>query len=314
MVTSTEFDTASPMSVFDPSGDDIGTLTFTASMPSFNLATLTNDQIVAYLTEIEDVNLIGNDYKFTNNYLVIKPEHLENYLEKHFDTAPLWGRFSHLNYTGGIYKSSVSEIHIKEISYPSTGNTSALLRQAVAQPFSAERFLKLYHVLETDFDYVMVTKLRDLDLSLDSHKMGELINSFSRNEYDRLLYLIENNIADLPALVASLDRVMMYQSKAETIFYTFGKTTNPLKDLNNFNAICSAGGFNQTNVGANSPYRRLPEYTNFVFKITAYWIYRVRCCIAHNKVGEYIFQPGDEAFIVEFAEPLLRTVLTQYLK
>ncbi|NES18002.1 MAG: hypothetical protein F6K41_03525 [Symploca sp. SIO3E6] len=55
----------------------------------------------------------------------------------------------------------------------------------------------------------------------------------------------------------------------------------------------------------------LNKYETIIIKIAAYWIYRVRSCIAHNRIGEYIMLPEDEEFIVEFAEPLLREVLYQ---
>lgn len=39
--------------------------------------------------------------------------------------------------------------------------------------------------------------------------------------------------------------------------------------------------------------------------------YNVRCCTAHNRIGEYVISNDDEGFVVEFAEPLLREVLCQ---
>ena len=48
-----------------------------------------------------------------------------------------------------------------------------------------------------------------------------------------------------------------------------------------------------------------------IINIATYWIYRVRSSIAHSRIGEYVMSTSDEEFVVEIAEPLLRSVLVQ---
>jgi len=50
---------------------------------------------------------------------------------------------------------------------------------------------------------------------------------------------------------------------------------------------------------------------DFLANLAAYWIYRVRCSIAHNREGEFIFNRSHEEFIVDFAEILLKEVIQQ---
>lgn len=56
------------------------------------------------------------------------------------------------------------------------------------------------------------------------------------------------------------------------------------------------------------------KHSEFILRIVSYWIYRVRCSIAHNKIGEYLLSWEDEEFLVKFAEPLLLEVLKQFYK
>ena len=77
----------------------------------------------------------------------------------------------------------------------------------------------------------------------------------------------------------------------------------------------SHGGFSRTNTKENNPNNiqgiTNKGYDNLVIEFSAYCIYRVRCCISHNRIGEYVMSNDDEGFVVEFAEPLLREVLCQ---
>jgi hypothetical protein len=54
-------------------------------------------------------------------------------------------------------------------------------------------------------------------------------------------------------------------------------------------------------------------YDKLILETAAYWVFRVRCCIAHHRIGEYLLTQLDEEFVVEFAEPLLLGVLRSIL-
>ncbi|MDC5052666.1 hypothetical protein OHW28_06640, partial [Acinetobacter baumannii] len=54
------------------------------------------------------------------------------------------------------------------------------------------------------------------------------------------------------------------------------------------------------------------EFIKNIKRINAYWIYRIRCSIAHTKLGEFIFEYNQEnhEFIYEYANNLIkRTIL-----
>ncbi|WP_217361105.1 hypothetical protein [Dolichospermum sp. UHCC 0406] len=76
--------------------------------------------------------------------------------------------------------------------------------------------------------------------------------------------------------------------------------------------MMSEGGFIAANK-SNTRIKGISEnnYDDLVINFSAYCIYRVRCCTAHNRIGEYVMSNDDEGFVVEFAEPLLREVLCQ---
>jgi len=56
------------------------------------------------------------------------------------------------------------------------------------------------------------------------------------------------------------------------------------------------------------------EYSQKICEISAYWVYRIRCSIAHNKIGEYILNYKDEEFLVNCAEPFLKEIVFQFHK
>lgn len=312
---SSEYNRANSLPIFDPTGTNMGYLVFTKSIYIFDIAGLGEEQLLIYLTEIDLTSTsIGSDYQFANDYLVIDASNLNMYLTKYFITAPLWGRFCHLSLTAVPHKNPSPYIKAFDADFTKSTFADITINQAVNQYFPPERFLKFYHVLEADFDYIIADKLRTISPSASS-TLGELVNAFGKSEYERLVYILDERITDLTLLVTQLDLIVYHKVKAETIFYTFTKPTNPLKDVASFQLLCSRGGFSIANfsgvsgINISGPL----NYRTFIIKLTAYWIYRIRCCIAHKKIGEYIIQPNDEVLLVEFAEPLIREIIRQYL-
>jgi hypothetical protein len=314
-VTSAEFNTSSDISILDINGREIGLLSFTSAINSFSFNTLTSAQLVAYFTDIDlDTQAIGADYVFTCNYLILKSLKVASYIKKYLNTAPLWGRFSH-SQPSPVFTASPTAIQIQAANYSVLSRASKLLNQAALQPFPAERFLKLYHVLENDFDKPGVLQLQSLDIDNDYFDIGRIFKDVNRAELPKLTSLVKDAITDFTTLERHFNLVLPFQAKAEMIFHTFGKETNPLNTAAEFQQICSRGGFNHDNVKSLGPkYNSLSAYHDFLLRLCAYWIYRIRCCVAHNKVGEYSLQPADDNFVIEFAEPMIRAVLTQYLK
>jgi hypothetical protein len=115
-----------------------------------------------------------------------------------------------------------------------------------------------------------------------------------------------------------LNNIKSFISLGEEIFIRFGKEKNSnfyLTDSIKYNALLSdADAFTNPNSVKTHTNIQPTDYPKFIHTITSYWIYRIRCSIAHFKIGEYILTRDKEDFIVEFAEPLIKEVLIQFYK
>ena len=80
-----------------------------------------------------------------------------------------------------------------------------------------------------------------------------------------------------------------------------------------FNKVFTLKSFAESDL-ENMNIRGRNPHNEMIIYIASYWIYRIRCSIAHHKIGEYLFSWKDENFIVDFGEPLLREVVIQCLK
>ncbi|MBM6499265.1 hypothetical protein [Flavobacterium macrobrachii] len=173
-------------------------------------------------------------------------------------------------------------------------------------------------MLELEFDYSLIKKIQSLNITTDSNQIGNLLNEYNRNEVDRLFDLVSSSCSDVNNLALKLNGIKIFQSLGEEIFIRFGKGNKGnlyLSDITKYNSLLSdADAFaNSTSVQTHAKVN-VSEYDKFIHTITAYWIYRIRCSIAHFKIGEYILTRDKEEFIVEFAEPLIKEVLIQFYK
>jgi hypothetical protein len=109
-----------------------------------------------------------------------------------------------------------------------------------------------------------------------------------------------------------LNLITNHQNIALEIFYKFGKTSNPLKSEIDFSKVVPFGF--EENILKSKSISFHANHPKFIKHLASYWIYRIRCCIAHNKIGEYILSHSEEEFIAEFAEPLIKEVIIQSFK
>ena len=176
-------------------------------------------------------------------------------------------------------------------------------------PFN--RFLKLYHLIEMQFDMHTAVKINSLLSAGNREKeISRTLKDYNREDIERLKSLFTLKL-NCNSFVSLLDNVISFKTIADSIFYEYGKDSNPIKQKTQFDTIVSKGSFSQTNINdvlGNS------RFNEIVPKIIAYWIYRVRSSIAHNKLGEYLMSVQDEDFIIDFAEPLIREVIIQCYK
>lgn len=272
----------------------------------------------AYLIDVEkDDFLAGIDYMLKVDYLVIKKDKLTEYEQKYKASSGLWGGYIHkdiANFPSPPFFLTVTEITATEnIELPTNWHSDHLTR-SIQQPYSFERFLKQYHLLELLFDWQIVEDIKAL--GDDIYGAGLILRDYGKGEeINRLIDSLSRGLKDISKIESKLNLVSSFKSQGIALFYTYGKESNPLKesgeDFTNpikLNKLLDKGGFTEANV---KKYHSIPDYRKFIIKLTCYWIYRIRSSIAHAKIGEYQLSYQDEAFMVQFAEPLLKEVLIQ---
>ncbi len=275
--------------------------------------------LAAYLFEIRP-DQYAQPGAFGSDYVAVRKDRLKEYKGSFEDSSAIWGGFWHTEASA----SSPSPPMLHPIAaYPGiklpTGLHIAAARRSAILPFALERYLKLYHLLELSFDYDTVLRIKAL--GDDLHGIGKILSQHKWDEFDRLKQLIIDKCADPSAVAKCIEEICTdrkWDGTMDSIFFHFGKDGNPLlKKHVEFKEMVSVYGF--TKKGAvDSDVLSQKEtdkgvFDTLVLKVAAYWIYRVRCCIAHSRIGEYVLKPEDEEFVEKFAEKLLRRVLMTVL-
>jgi len=311
---SASYDPSQDVEVFDYDGAFLGMLCLGASRGDLcHPPTLTDWQYAAYLADI-DVNNVGADHVMASNYLVIERGRVADYWTNASNSAPIWGGFVHrdaANIPGHPLRVSVARLDVVHgIHLPTVYHYENAAR-AHMQPYAFERFLKLFHLLELLLDYDVVKRIQALGEDLEG--IGRLLSEYQSDDLTRLKKVIRNRCISTTGIEAMLGRCIYWIPMCRNIFETHGKKGNPLHE-GKFDKFATGGSItvgNAKNIGL--PTEQI-KYRENILDIAAYWIFRVRCCIAHSQIGEYLFVSGDEEFVVQFAEPLLRAVLIEAFK
>jgi hypothetical protein len=312
--------------VYDENEQFLGVLCFCKALGDVDFNRITDAQYIAYINEV-DKNSFNLPYRFKKDYIVLQKSRYQDYKEKYMKSAPLWGAFLHETEEVALYKAYQFKpdriTAVPEINFPTTYHQESCIR-SVVQPYAFERFLKLYHLLELIFDYDLVVQIQNLDLNSNLQGIERLLSLYSSSkELNKINALLESRYneekIDIDRIAKCLNNIkksVRLSDKAKIIFFDYSKDGNPYLDSwTPLKDLIAEGGFTRNNTKDNNPNKirgiTLDKYDHIIIKIAAYWIYRVRSCIAHNRIGEYIMLNEDEEFIVEFAEPLLREVLYQ---
>jgi len=310
---SSVYNEQSEIEVKDDVGNFLGILCLCKGM-NIDLSQMTETQTVCYLSEIEK-EYYGQPYQFQNNYLVLGVDSLDNYTHNYLDTSFLWGGFVHVEHgTKKPYTQETTSITaILNVNLPTPYHIETGVR-GIIQPFVFERFLKFYHMLELLFDYDTVEKIRGLGGDLKG--VGQILSTYERNDIDRLKYVVENRCKGYDEIAKKLNGAFAsdeFKQKVKTIFFEYGKDHNPLRNENEekFERLVSLGGFTFENAKTTKLADNRKLYETRVLAVAVYWLYRIRCSIAHSRIGEYVMTMDDEKFVVEVAEPLLKEVLIQ---
>lgn len=302
----------------DPYKNDIGVLCFLKNK-TYDIDSLNEYQFTALLLDAASENdLKTSDYRFNNNYVVIDEKYYLNYQSDYQNSSPLWGLFNHnfkvkIPNPDTITPSKLCAANLTNFNHEYYYECSI---RGIKQSYGFERYLKYYHLLELNFDYDVVKRIKVIDIAKESNEIGKLLNEYEQDDFSRLLYLFETYCKNIPAVVDRLNVIKAYESIANEMFYKFGKrNSNPLKDNSAFaKFLASPDLFSFSNCKTFIGTSTIEKYNLFIGKLTIYWIYRVRCSIAHNKIGEYLMSANDESFITFFAFPLLKEVIMQCFK
>ncbi|WP_166333012.1 hypothetical protein [Sphingobacterium chungjuense] len=287
---------------------------------TYTIASLSDSSFYIFLAECEPTDLALSEYTFKNDYLLVHTDYVDEFHVKYSETSVVWGGFKLSE------NASVINYHTKEVPVIEIGEELKSLDdyakdsiyRALEQKSAFERFLKFYHLLELEFDYGLIKKIKQLNIPNESNTIGDLLNEYNRSELERLTDLLTSYCNDISSLAEKLNTIRPYKALGAEIFIKFGKGTKTNMRLNDqlkFEALIDdTDAFKTTSSVSRHASVAPGDYNKFILSITAYWIYRIRCSIAHFKIGEYILTRDKEDFIVEFAEPLIKEVLIQFYK
>ena len=250
-----------------------------------------------------------------NSYLFVHADKYETYHSIYRDGAPIWGGFSHVE-PSKKYQETVTEIiAVKDIKMP-TSEHEMKLSKIVSSSDGFERFLSKYHLLELLYDYICVAKLRSVTEVKD---FRDIMNSYARDDIKNLKSLVTNYVSEISKLLDIICEIKNHESLAFNIFQNHSKDSNPLKEDSNWDKFIAAIDANKlTHYDMTEKQyqfiKNIKEESKFkeaILNICSYWIYRIRCSIAHNKIGEYIFSNEDEDFVILFGERILDEIIKQ---
>lgn len=314
VIASHSFDRTSVIEVKYPRGRIIGTLRLLKNFSISDYNGLSDENKICFYADHQDNQIIAPEYTFNYDYLLLKKENYRSYVREHMEKSTLWGSFIHIDKIPPIsfnekFKVETIKVNsnLKEVNGPYADNIYLSIIES--NPFN--RFLKLYHMIELQFDLHTAEKIRTLlDEGNKEKEISIHLRDYVKDEIKRLESIIKERCTEINQLEILINKISQFRSNALKIFYEYGKTSNPLAKKSDFNYFANGTGkFNEMEIKSKGF-----SHPSLILKLSAYWIYRVRCCIAHNKLGEYIMGANDEKFVVNFAEPLLKEIIKQCFK
>ncbi|EEE45660.2 hypothetical protein [Roseibium alexandrii] len=295
-------------------GRDLGQLLLIKGKKLDDFYTLSSAEFLAYLDDVtrEEFGELG--HVFSTDFLVTSDIPPAEYDRDLRSTADIWGGFSHFAAPRSARLPFSSIVANSRISVPSQHHSEAFARYTYARnPF--ERFLRLYHCIELLFDTITVLRIKQL--TDDIRGLSTILNAHATKEVDRLISISREFICDHEALAEKLTSISGYEDIAKKIFDDHSKNGNPIAPSQNpprwasVTGSLSAGRYSEADLKNDQALMAREDYCTFISTISAYWIYRVRCSIAHSRIGEFILTDAETGFVQDFAEPLLLEFCTQ---
>lgn len=301
-------------------GDEVGGLCLLREV-RVQVAALTIYQREAFLRDSENVESQDGWYVFRSDYVVIGAEWRTEYSAA-MGTSAFWGQYVHAESPGfevAAAGTNNERIDVDQRQVRLTPRHQESLSKYAAYGRPTDRFLFLYHFMEIDFEREFVRRIKAVDMER-AFGIGKILKDMGGNEeLPRLIALVKDMpVAPLEEIAGNLRNHMQV---AESVFYDFGKESNPILDINDFRQLfseCPTVSYasfldhkkNSASISINLT-KTNESYLVAMRKLGAYWTYRVRCCIAHNKMGEYHMMTSmDMEFMEGFAIPMLRSMIS----
>jgi len=304
----------------DEEGEVLGILLSVSWMVHSAFCALSEYKQMAFLADADpwaDIN--SGNIRFSTDYLLIPIIRYGEYIHDFKNTSPIWGGYSHKN---NSLNNDVSEedsqciIAKRNVLLP-TNHHFVSAEMATHEPFAFQAYLKLYHLLELSFDLELVKSIKNLGDDLKG--IGKLLIDSHRKERDILQNLFKKYINVNSDIEKALEKAFepKYWAKIKEIMFEYEKDGNPLKDvkkLNRFDELATLGKLSEVECHSKKIETNQDDYELFVIKLITYYVYRIRCCIAHNRIGEYVMCTDDEPMILNVMIPLIRELLCQIYK
>lgn len=307
---SSSIDDGSDIEILDRDQFPLATLCFTVRLGLTYVSELTKYQFVAYLADVSAEDIGATQYRFSADYVIVEADRLDDYIRNYRDSSPIWGRFGHDSINSLAHPHSTGTIiATPDIAFPTKHHKEAIGRYLRANN-PLERYLRLYQCIELLFDYIIYRRIQKLGDNLQG--FSEVMTEHGKSELDRLKAITKLYCMNTARLSEIISSSSAFQKEREALFFVFGKAGNPITDESKWNRIkleIDNGTLNDASVRAVGVSGG--SFRQFVADLTAYWIYRIRCSIAHSRVGEYILTDDDAEFVAVFAEPLVLEVIRQ---
>jgi hypothetical protein len=281
----------------------------------FEINEFNHNRLISFIHDVElNEFSASTSHSFNCHFLLVKKEFFIEYVNEFKASSALWGGFTHEEPVTS-FSRKIATISVRPSIFIPSARHAKSLTTAIAASTAFERYLKYYHQIELLFDIIFVAKIKKLPASISG--FGDVMKDYQKKECDILKLIFKDYIQSSSDILDILRGCSPFVAEMKIIFQDNGKESNPVKDERWVSLIhfLQMNSINQTHVKAKenkligvSTAETLNEY---LANVVAYWIYRVRCSIAHNREGEFIFEQSHEKFVVEFAEILLKEVIQQ---
>lgn len=286
-----------------------------------NLSDLTSSEIIYCIVRVisgEELNHI----KFDTHYVLINDKYFTKYIIDFYLTSSFWGKYSHTS-RNHIFQPDITEINLPNeiINFPTEYHRETAINNLFSiSPF--DKFLKSYHQLELLFNLIIVKNIQNIDVS-NLFEINNIYKDLKKSEIDSIIYIIDNYLdSDEKYLKIMAKGFLSNENLCEEFLQKYSKDSNTLSDPVRWNKFVefirrsdldACHSFEDFFAAATSVgfCKKEDEFLKSIRKINAYWIYRIRCSIAHNKLGEFIFESKKDhyEFIYYYGEPLLKQTI-----